>query len=358
MSVTNRPSDSEAPPPEPVWNYRGYNLRPSEFTTAMVHFYRAEIQRSNTWRNRLDNTTNWAVVAAGAAISFALSSPQNHYGVIVLDTLLVTLFLWIEARRYRYYELWSYRARLMETDLFAAMLVPPFTPSPEWAETLANSLLQPEFPITMWEAFGRRFRRNYLWILLILGLAWALKSFIHPFPATSWGEFIGRSALGSIPGEVMVAAGLIYNGVLFAVGLITAGLRDASGEVLPKYDTVSRFGDFLRGNASDAGATPSQAAKAAPHPRGRRRPQALALIITGQPEPITQNILSQMRRGATVLHGEGGYSGQPRTVLIVAVTVTEIAQLKALVRAQDSHAFVIVSPAQSVFGRGFESLDG
>lgn len=358
MSVTNRPPDPDAAPPEPVWNYRGYNLRPSEFTTAMVHFYRAEIQRSNTWRNRLDNTTNWAVVAAGAAISFALSSPQNHYGVIVLNTLLVTLFLWIEARRYRYYELWSYRARLMETDLFAAMLVPPFTPSPEWAETLASSLLQPEFPITMWEAFGRRFRRNYLWILLILGLAWALKSFIHPVPATSWGEFIGRSALGSIPGEVMVVAGLIYSGVLFAVGLITAGLRDASGEVLPKYDTVSRFGDFLRGNSSDAVAAQTHADKAPSRPRGRRRQQVLALIITGQPEPITQNILSQMRRGATVLHGEGGYSGQARTVLLVAVTVTEIAQLKALVRSQDSHAFVIVSPAQNIFGRGFESLDG
>src|SRR5512137_2288806 len=134
-----------APPPEPVWHYRGYNLRASEFTTAMVHYYRAEIQRSNAWRTRLDATTNWAVIAAGAAISFALSGPANHYGVIILDTLLITLFVWIEARRYRYYELWSYRARLLETDFFAAMLVPPFEPSPEWGESLAQSLLQPEF---------------------------------------------------------------------------------------------------------------------------------------------------------------------------------------------------------------------
>ncbi len=88
-----------------VWRYRGYKMRPAEFNTAMVHYYRAEIQRSNVWRTRLDATTNWAVIAAGAALSFALSSPENHYGVIILDTLLVTLFLWIEARRYRYYEL-------------------------------------------------------------------------------------------------------------------------------------------------------------------------------------------------------------------------------------------------------------
>jgi len=152
--------DDSAQPQEPVWTFRGYQMRPAEFNTAMVHFYRGEVQRSNTWRTRLDNTTNWAVIAAGAALSFALSDPSHHYGVIILDTLLVTLFLWIEARRYRYYELWSHRVRLMETDFFAAMLVPPFAPHPEWAESLAESLLNPEFPISMWEAFGRRFRRN------------------------------------------------------------------------------------------------------------------------------------------------------------------------------------------------------
>ncbi|MGH3851780.1 MAG: DUF2270 domain-containing protein, partial [Pseudonocardiaceae bacterium] len=35
-------------------------LAPAEFNTAMVHFYRGEVQRSNTWRSRLDNTTYWA----------------------------------------------------------------------------------------------------------------------------------------------------------------------------------------------------------------------------------------------------------------------------------------------------------
>src|SRR5512134_3046534 len=80
---------------EAVWTFRGYQMRPAEFNTAMVHFYRGEVQRSNTWRHRLDTTTNWAVVATGAAISFVFSSSENHYGVIILNTLLVTLFLWI-----------------------------------------------------------------------------------------------------------------------------------------------------------------------------------------------------------------------------------------------------------------------
>src|SRR5580765_5269526 len=167
---------------EAVWTYRGYRMKPAEFNTAWVHYYRAEIQRSNTWRTRLDATTNWAVITMAATLSFTLASPNNHYAVIPLNTVLVTLFAWIEARRYRYYELWSYRARLLETNFFAAMLVPPFEPAPGWAEALSKSLLQPQFSISMWEAFGRRLRRNYFFVYLILGLAWVMKIFLYPIP--------------------------------------------------------------------------------------------------------------------------------------------------------------------------------
>lgn len=230
------PSPTTPAEPETVWTYRGYRLRSSEFTTAMVHFYRAEIQRSNTWRTRLDATTNWAVITAGAAISFVLAGPSNHFGAILLDMLLVTLFLWIEARRYRYYELWSYRARLLETDFFAAMLVPPYTPRPGWAESLAESLRRPKFPISMWEAFGRRLRRNYLWIFLVLAVAWGLKNYLHPLSATTWAEFVSRSAIGPISGEVVLAGGLLYIGLLCLIALVTTGLQQATGEVLPGHD--------------------------------------------------------------------------------------------------------------------------
>jgi uncharacterized membrane protein len=141
---------------EPVWTYRGYKIKSGEFVTAMVHFFRAEIQRANVWRTRLDTTTNWAVVVTGATLSIAFGQSTVHHSVVLLNTLLVLWFLFIEARRYRYYELWSYRVRLMETDFYAAMLVPPFHPSPEWAENLAENLLTPSFPISMREAFGRR----------------------------------------------------------------------------------------------------------------------------------------------------------------------------------------------------------
>jgi uncharacterized membrane protein len=321
----------------------------------MVHYYRAEIQRSNTWRTRLDNTTNWAVVTAGAAISFALSSPNNHFGVIILDTLLITLFLWIEARRYRYYELWSLRARLIETDFFAAMLVPPFRPHPEWSENLAESLLQPEFPISVWEALGRRFRRNYMWIFVVLAIAWALKSLIHPTPATTWSEFITRSAVGTIPGEVMLVFGLLYNGLLFLIGFATVGLHQASGEVLPKYPGLPILNELWHAmekpETAASGARPKTAATSKRH-----RQQLLALIVTGKPQAIADRVLREMQRGVTELHGRGMYTQQEHEVLMVALTITEMPHLKALVSAQDADAFVIVAPVQEVLGRGFQPL--
>ncbi|HET9478508.1 MAG TPA: DUF2270 domain-containing protein, partial [Pyrinomonadaceae bacterium] len=80
-------------------------MTPAEFNAAMIHFYRGEVQRSNTWRNRLDTTTNWAVITAGATLSFVFSSPNNPHFVIPINSILVVIFLLMEARRYRYYEI-------------------------------------------------------------------------------------------------------------------------------------------------------------------------------------------------------------------------------------------------------------
>ena len=104
-------------------------LAPAEFNTAMVHFYRGEIQRSNVWRGRLDTTTNWAVITTGATLSFVFSSPDNPHFAIPINTVLVSIFLFMEARRYRYYEVWANRVRVLETGYFAPMLshrtIPP-----------------------------------------------------------------------------------------------------------------------------------------------------------------------------------------------------------------------------------------
>lgn len=344
-------SQQSSPKVEPVWTFRGYQLRPSEFSTAMVHFFRAEISRANIWRQRLDATTNWAVLTTGAAITIAFTQ-SSHHGVIILNSLLVTLFLYIEARRYRYYELWSYRVRLMETDFFASMLVPPFHPAPDWAESLAENLLHPDFSITMWEAFGRRFRRNYFWIYLILGLTWVAKTALWPQTVTSLAEFFNNAGIGSLPGWLVLITGLGFNLTLVLVGFLTLTLHQATGEVLPRFNTDQRSVPIPSDDKT-------QTTSHVPWYRsGRRRQQLLATIITDQPEKISQKILKDMNRGVTGWEGKGMYTNQERTILICALTVTEVNYLKALVRQEDSNAFIIVSPAQEILGRGFMPLKG
>jgi uncharacterized membrane protein len=89
---------------------------------ALAHLYRGEIYRSTVWRTRLDSTTNWAVVTTGIALSATFSSAEASPLPMVLVGLIVTVFLMFEARRYRYFNVWRARARLLETDFYAPMI--------------------------------------------------------------------------------------------------------------------------------------------------------------------------------------------------------------------------------------------
>ncbi len=214
----------------------GRKLSPAEFNTAMVHFYRGEVQRSNTWRNRLDTTTNWAVITAGATLSFAFSSPANPHFVILINSLLVAFFLVMEARRYRYYEIWASRVRVIETGYFAQMLTPEHMQDAEWVTHLANDLRTPHFTISEWEAIGRRLRRNYLWIFVLLAASWNLKVYLHPTPALDFDMFLERAGVGVVPGGAVFLIGVLFNLAILVFAFATVRLREATGEVLPVHE--------------------------------------------------------------------------------------------------------------------------
>ncbi len=80
------------------------------------------------------------------------------------------------------------------------------------------------------------------------------------------------------------------------------------------------------------------------------------MIICRRSDEVRAAILDQMERGWTVLHGEGGYTGEARDVLVCAVPQTEVSRLKRLVQEIDPDAFVIVAPASEVLGEGFRGL--
>lgn len=190
--------------------------RRPEFTAAeigaLAHLYRGEVYRSTVWRTRLDSSTNWAVVTTGIALSATYASAEASPLPMVLVGLLVTVFLVFEARRYRYFNVWRARARLLETDFYAPMLRGEgLVPSTAWTELLANDYRKPSYHISFARAIGRRLRRTYGWIFAIQAIAYYGKLAIHPGPMTALAEIWERAAIGPIPGTLVVVAGVIFH---------------------------------------------------------------------------------------------------------------------------------------------------
>ncbi|MDB6177064.1 DUF2270 domain-containing protein [Paracoccus sp. Z330] len=177
----------------------------------IAHLYRGEVYRSTIWRTRLDTTTNWSVVTLGVALSITYSSPQASPLPLVLVGILIIFFLMLEARRYRYFNVWRARCRWLELHFMAPILKEGDLHLEEhWQDRLADDYLRPAYHVSMWTAIGRRIRRNYFWILLIQTVAYAGKLVVHPTPLESAGQLFDRAAIGPLPGWLVLGTGALY----------------------------------------------------------------------------------------------------------------------------------------------------
>ncbi len=82
------------------------------------------------------------------------------------------------------------------------------------------------------------------------------------------------------------------------------------------------------------------------------------LILSSKYEEIADVITHDMHRGVTVLEGEGWYTKQPSKVILCIVSKTESSVLLRYVKNIDPKAFVSVSAAGAVYGKGFEKIKG
>ena len=79
-------------------------------------------------------------------------------------------------------------------------------------------------------------------------------------------------------------------------------------------------------------------------------------IISQHADEIREAIFSQLDRGVTILHGEGGYTHESSAVLLSIVSNRELPRLEKLAHSIDPTCFLIVSHVTEVSGRGF-SMD-
>lgn len=182
---------------------------------AIAHLYRGEVYRSTIWRTRLDNTTNWSVVTLGIALSITYSTVAASALPLILVGILMVGFLGLEARRYRYFNVWRARSRWMENNFYAPMLSgESVRAGEEWSKVLAQDYNQLLYHISYACAIGRWLRGNYAWIFVIQGIAYCGKIIVHPAAIQSWSELWERSAIGPIPGRLTVVLGLLGLGSL------------------------------------------------------------------------------------------------------------------------------------------------
>jgi uncharacterized membrane protein len=192
----------------------------SEFINAMVHLYRGELGEATAWRSRIDTTTHWAVVLSATALSFVFSDRGSERHVLIpIISLFCSCLLLMEARRYRFFDIWRSRARMIEINFYRPMLDGSKAATPEWAETLAHDMEWPHFHMPWWEAVGRRLRRNYQWIYAILLGSWVVVLMSHPTSSTSLTEVIARASIGPFPGQFVIVGMLVFYGALIALGV-------------------------------------------------------------------------------------------------------------------------------------------
>src|SRR5262249_43542975 len=199
---------------------------------AVAHLYRGEMYRSKIWRTRLDTTTNWGVATTGVALSVTFSSNESSPVPLALVGLLVMVFLVIEARRYRYFDIWRTRVRMMEIYFYGPILMGRgFQTDGGWNEALARGYEHLHFHISFWEAAGRRLRRNYGWIFAIQAISYVAKISIHPYPVRDLAEFWDHAAIGPVPGQAIVAFGVLFHLSLVLLAAFTIRDQHAAGRI-------------------------------------------------------------------------------------------------------------------------------
>lgn len=199
---------------------------------AIAHLYRGEMYRSKIWRTRLDTTTNWGVATTGIALSVTFSNKDNSPLPLLLVGLLVMVFLSIEARRYRYFDIWRTRVRTMEIYFYGPILKRKGVRTDNgWNEALAKDYEHLHFHINFWEAMGRRLRRNYAWIFVIQGISYLAKICIHPTPVTSMKELWDHAAIGPLGGQVVMLFGVLFHCSWILLAVLTLKDQHATGRI-------------------------------------------------------------------------------------------------------------------------------
>ena len=193
-------------------------------TNALIHLYRGESYKMVSYRQRLDQTTNWAVVTTAGLASLAFGSNAHSHIIFLFAMFMNFYFLRLEARRFRSYEVAHHRVRIMVRFFFPVMLGEDVDGG--WHQFLLAELAKPRSPINIREALGWRLKRNYLWIYFGILFAW-LGKLVSTYPAgqpISVEGFMAQAHIGSLSGWAVCVVVTILYGYLVSLAVSASRL--------------------------------------------------------------------------------------------------------------------------------------
>lgn len=218
-------------------------------------------------------------------------------------------------------------------------------------------LLNAPFFMLGYNQIGKTFAISTLFSVVSLS-AWV--SILHPIPGLTQDPFLAAIFGGIILG---IGVGVIirYGGSLdgteivaiildrrtgFSVGeivmffnlFILTGAGFLLGWDKAMYSLVAYFIAFKLIDITIEGLDESKA----------------VMIISDKSEEVAEKLMARLGRGVTWLHGQGGYSGEQRSVLYVVITRLEISKLKSIIEDVDENAFVTFSNVHEVMGGAFK----
>ena len=82
----------------------------------------------------------------------------------------------------------------------------------------------------------------------------------------------------------------------------------------------------------------------------------VALVVTDYGKEVADCASKVSNRGSTIFRAEGGYSGDPRDVVMVAGSNRDIYKLRKAVKKVDPRSFVIIMQSSAVEGEGFKMM--
>ena len=205
-------------------------LTRGEYISALVHLYRGQLTRADSWRARLDTTTNWAIVTTMGLLSYAFGGPTHSHHALLVGMIMVTQFLLVEARRYRVFDLWNARVRMIEENFYGPILTRDLqSKRVAWGSLVARDLLTPSYKITFAQAFRARLMRNYLALYFLLLFAWTLK--VIEYANLEGGTLRAAMAFGPVPWWVTLPFVAALYSFLVAVALLVQHGEHAGSEI-------------------------------------------------------------------------------------------------------------------------------